>query len=232
MLTVDQAIVRVKRQWKKKGPGLIALAVAEILFRPLIRGRCRLVMYAPLEAPRESSVWGPSERLVVIGPDNIDDVSPELLASLEPEKHLEDFQGIRKGNLLFVVAYETHCLYRSYACTVERPGLRNSVFFGEWQGLPEIRSAQMSNFIPAPAVKGLLRGLHSRVLNEQLRWLHKLGFKRVVLYITAENTVSIRGAVAAGFRPCRTLTDWILFRSLVFQRVSECSSNRWRVFCE
>jgi acyl carrier protein len=144
MMTASEAITKVKRYWEKKGPAATAWAIAKNLVSPLVRRRQRLVFSAPLHVPREPSLWGHNENLLVIGPENMNDLTPELMASLEPGKHWEDFQGIRNGNRLFIVAYGTQCLYRSYACTVERPGLRTAVFFGDLEGLPEIRGAEIS----------------------------------------------------------------------------------------
>ena len=166
---------------------------------------------------------------MIFGPHNIHELSAELRKSLTLEQHREDFDGISQGNHLFLVAHGNDCLYRSYACTVERPGLRHSVFFGELRGLPEIRAAEIARHIRPEVARGMLKGIHARVLNEQLRCLSPLGYRRAVLYIMAENLLSIRGAETAGFQLFRSLTDWIV-RRLVVQRVDEHGSRRWRLF--
>jgi hypothetical protein len=230
LATLDRTIQKVRRQWARKGATGTALAVLETVLRPLIRRRRRMVFGVSLAEPRPASEWGPSETLLIYGPHNIGELSEELTRSVRPDEHREDFDGIRQGNHLFVVAHGTDCLYRSYACTVERPGLRHSVFFGELLGLPELRSAEVTRHIRPEVARGMLKGIHARVLNEQLRCLRALGYPRAVLYIMAENVLSIRATEAAGFQLFRSLTDWIVCGRLVLQRVDEHGSVRWRLF--
>jgi hypothetical protein len=186
-----------------------------------------------LTTPREPSVWGPRETFLAFGPENIQDLSPELLATIEPEKHGSDFESVRDGNRLFVVAVENYCLHRGYVCTVDRPALfndRKAVFFDDLAAVPMIRGSESTTHAAAKGIyKHVLKGLYPRVLNEQLRYLQSLGHKRATLFIMAENTLSIKGANAAGFHLSRVLNDWVLFRRLVFQKVCEKGTRNWRV---
>lgn len=228
---LDQTFTRVKRHWKRKGASATIFSIVETVLQPVIRRRRRLVLDVDLDE-REPSTWAASETLHIFGPENIDQLHPELKKSLQIERHQEDFDGIRQGNRLFVIAFENQCLYRSYACVVDRPGLQQSVFFGEFQHLPEIRGAEIAKSMDPKIARGIGKGLHTRVLNEQLRCLKSLGYTRAVLYIMAENFLSIRGAEASGFRLRRSLTDWIVLRSMIVQKVEERGSSRWRFFHE
>src|SRR5215472_3603745 len=97
-------IKRVKEYWKKKGGVATVRAIARTLLGVVVRHRCRLVFEAPI-TPRAPSVWGPSERLLIFGPENIHEMTPELRRTMDAERHSADLESIRDGNRLFVVAY-------------------------------------------------------------------------------------------------------------------------------
>lgn len=229
MIAVGSPIDRVKRRWKEKGLASVILAIAETAARPLIRRRRRLVFEAPLDIEYLPSEWFDNECLMVIGPEEIGSLRPQLVASLDIERHREDLETVRKGNRLFLVTSGTQVLHRGYVCTVDPPAVarheRKAIFFGQLSDVPTIRSCET-----AAGARG--RGLYRRVLNEQLRYLRCHGYPRAALYIMGENTASIRGATAAGFRLSRVLVDWILFETIVFQKASENGSIRWRTFLQ
>lgn len=231
---VGRAVRKVKRHWTRKGPLATFKAIAATLASPVFRTRQRLVFDIELTSPRDPSEWGPGESLLVFGRDNISSFPPKLLETLEPEKHQTELQGVPGGNWLFVVACEDRCIYRSYIRMLDTPGLdRKSVFFGGLQALPEIRQAVIrTSFRGKDLHSQIRRGLHTRVVNEQLRLLHSLGHNRAVLYIMAGNVLSIKANTAAGFRPLRTLDDWILFDTIVLQRNLEGGRCRWRFFLQ
>jgi RimJ/RimL family protein N-acetyltransferase len=223
MATTD-VIGRIKRHWLTNGPAATVLAIAEILFSPLVRRRRRLVFSASLEAPRQPSKWNLEENLLIIGPDNITAVNRTLLASLQVDRHKRDFQGIPNGNRLFVVTNQKEWLHRGYIRMIDgRKDDRKALFFGDLLKLPEIRSCETTE-----SARG--RGLYRRVLNEQLRYLQALGYDRAILYVMAENVASIKAVEAAGFKLHRTLHDWIFFNLVIFQRVGEAGFDRRRIF--
>ena len=223
-MTTTESLDKVKRYWRSRGPATTALALAEALLSPLIRRRRRLVFDAQVDVPRQPSPWASNERLLVIGPDNFQGLDSGLLSSIQIERHRKDFDGIRKGNRLFLVTDGPVCLHRSYIrLSAGETNDRNALYFGELEMTPEIRSCET-----AEHARG--RGLYRRVLNDQLRYLKELGYNRAVLYIMEGNTASIRGVTAAGFKLCRTLHDWILFNFVVFQRVHEHGRTAWRIF--
>jgi hypothetical protein len=229
-----QSVKKFKRYWTEKGPLAAVRAVAETLATPFFRHRKRFVLDIDLTTPREPSEWAPGEQLLIFGSDNIDTLPAGLLETLEPHKHWREFQDIRKGNRLFVVVCGGECVYRSYLRMIDTPGNeRKAVFFGGLEAIPEIRQAlMMTQFRGKDVYKQIRKGLHTRVVNEQLRDLQRLGHKRAVLYIMAGNILSIKANTAAGFQMLRTLNDWILFDSLVFQHVAENGPARWRVFMQ
>ena len=222
-------IDKVKRRSRERGLASVLVAIAETLARPVVRRRRRLVFEAPLNVEYAPSTWSGNEILMVIGPEQIDSLNPQLAATLEIDRHREDLETIHKGNRLFVVASGTQVLHRGYVCTVDPPAVarheRKAIFFGDLSDVPTIRSCETT-----AGARG--KGLYRRVLNEQLRYLRSLGYSRAVLYIMAENTASVRGATAAGFRLSRVLVDWILFETIVFQKVAENGSARWRAFLQ
>jgi hypothetical protein len=232
MPDLSRSTKKVRRYWKEKGLLATARAITETVVSPFFRHRKRLVLDVDLTAPREPSEWGSAEKLLIFGPDNIDSLTPDLLASLETEKHQQEFQGICRGNRLFVVLCGGECIYRSYIRMIDTPGPdRKSVFFGGLEAIPEIRQAVMyTKFRSKDLYKQIRKGLHTRVVNEQLRFLQNLGHQRAILYIMAGNVLSIKGNAAAGFQMLRTLNDWIFCNHLVFQHISEKGHERWRVF--
>ena len=165
------------------------------------------------------------------GPDNIGSLTWDSLSEhREPEKHAKEFRDIPHGNRLFLVLCGGECIYRSYIRMIDTPGPdRNSVFFGGLEAVPEIRQAVMyTNFKRKDLHKQIRKGLHTRVVNEQLRLLQSLGHRRAILYIMGGNVLSIKGNTAAGFQMLRTLNDWILCNFVVFQHISEKGRARWR----
>jgi hypothetical protein len=232
MPAIRKSIKQVKHYWKEKGPLATTKAIVETLVSPLFRHRQRLVFDIDLTALREPSVWGPGENLLVFGPENIESLCPELLATMEPAKHWKELQDVRRGNRLFVVKCGGQCIYRSYIRMIDTPGPdRKAVFFGGLEAIPEIRQAVMTtHFRGKDLYKQVRKGLHTRVVNEQLRHLQSIGHRRAVLYIMAGNRLSIKGNTAAGFQMVRTLDDWIVLNAVVFQHISENGRSRWRVF--
>jgi len=232
MPDIRRAIRKVKRHWNEKGPLATAAAVTETLVSPILRHRKRLVLDIDLTAPRRPSEFGSGEKLLVFGPDNIDSLNPELLATMEPEKHRQELRDVRRGNRLFVIVCGDKCIYRSYIRMIDTPGPdRKAVFFDGLEAVPEIRQAVMTaHFRGKDLYKQVKKGLHARVVNEQLRLLQSLGHRRAVLYIMGGNTLSIKGNTAAGFQMLRTLDDWIVCRLLVLQHIAENGRKRWRVF--
>jgi hypothetical protein len=226
-----RAAKKVRLHWQERGALATIRAIVETLVRPVFRYRKRLVYDIALTSPREPSEWGPGEKLLIFGPENIDQLGPELMATLEPEKHAAELQYVPRGDWLFIVVCEGQCIYRSYVKIADRQSLdRKSVFFGGLETLPEIRQALATKYLRGSLVRQVRKGLHTRVVNEQLRHLQSLGYQRATLYIMGGNILSIRGNTAAGFQLLRTLNDWIIFDTLVFQHVAEAGRTRWRVF--
>ena len=145
-------------------------AISETLISPVFRHRKRLVLDIDLTAPRDSSVWGPGEKLLVFGPENIDTLEPALLATMEPEKHRKELQDVRKGNRLFAVVCGDECIYRSYIRMIDTPGPdRKAVFFGGLEAIPrDTASGHDDRFSAKGPAFASEEGLHTRVVNEQL----------------------------------------------------------------
>ena len=218
------AIGKVKQSWHDHGWLATALAIVETAFRPVFRLRRRCVFVARLDEHRAPSVWEADERLLIVNATNLNSLPARVWEFLQTEDQQPDLLGIREGNTLFLVMDGVECLHRGYVRVRDAAGSdRKTVFFGDLETLPEIRSCET-----VPKARG--KGLYRRVLNEQLRFLASLGYQRAVLYTMGENTASMKGATAAGFKLHRRLHDWILFQLLVFQRVREAGRTWWRIF--
>jgi hypothetical protein len=171
-------------------------------------------------------VWDPGYRCLIVGRDQIDALAPNLLAALQTGDQRPDFEAIRHGNRVFILADHDGCVHRGYVRLTE-PGShdRKAVFFEGLGTLPEIRSCETS-------ARARGRGIYRRMINEQLRFLQSLGYRRAVMYIMAENAPSIKAATAAGYQLYRTLNDWVIFNLVVVQQVREPAQVRWRVFVQ
>lgn len=233
MPTLSQLLARLSRHYKEKGPLSVLQAAAGTLVNLIIRHRCTLAFEAHLNTPREPSAWGPRERLLIFGPDNLDELTPELLSTMDPETHREELESLRRGNRLFVVAFDSYCLHRGYISIVETSGHtkdRKIIFFGDLGDAPLLRMSVNTHYLRRKDIfRHVSKGLYARVLNEQLRYLQGLGHKRAVLYIMAENTLSIKATIAAGFQLTRVLNDFVLFRCLLVQKVCELGVRKWRI---
>jgi hypothetical protein len=225
----DRGFGRVGFYWKKKGPLRFVCAVLETALRPVFRVRRRCAFEALLDTYYPAPGWGANEKLVIVGPENRDTLDRELVKSLEIDRHREDWESIPAGNHLFVVADGTQYLHRGYVCTTDPPAVANherkAIFFGRLRSAPTIRSCETFHH-------SMGKGLYRRALIAEFRYLQSLGYRTVVLYTMVENTASIRGVTAAGFRLTRQLRDWIVLNKLVFQRVTENGQHQWRVFCQ
>jgi RimJ/RimL family protein N-acetyltransferase len=172
-----------------------------------------------LDTPRQATEWLPDEELTVIGPETVDSkVSVEMLEFLGGNEAVENLEGVRNGDRLFVVASTQdfqHCGYILFHT-------RQTRILGEDGNPPLIASC-----LTAPAARG--RGLYRRALNAELCYLREQGFHRVVIETDPENIASRKGIEAAGFRLCRRTSAWIFLNWVVWQKLEENSGTRWRM---
>lgn len=189
---------------------------------PIVRRRERLI-WEMKPGPLEPSVWERGEKLVILGPENIDkELSDQLRAFLGPAAAPE-IEGVRGGDRLFVVATETDflsCSYIFFDTTNETR--RQARIYGEQRNTPIIGMSFTS-----PAARG--RGLYRRILNEMFRYLANINCERAVCEVHPGNTPSNKASQAAGMRVCRELCDLAILNRLFIQRVTERGKSRWRV---
>jgi RimJ/RimL family protein N-acetyltransferase len=178
-----------------------------------------MVFEADLEKPRAASEWSPDEILESFGPDEIDSaVTPTLKAFLGGDA-MENIDGVRSGNRLFLISgggRHLHCGYILFRT-------RQAKLIGETDAPPIIACC-----FTAPAARG--RSLYRKALNAELCFLRDRGYKRAVIETEPENTASRKGIEAAGFRLIRSVRAWIVLNGLVLQRIVEPSGSHWRVF--
>jgi RimJ/RimL family protein N-acetyltransferase len=197
-------------------------AVATALY-PVLRVRDRLIWEIELRS-FEPSVWGRGERLMILGPENIDaTLTPGLRSFLGGARAQAEISGVRNGDRLFVVATDSDYLACSYIFfDTTRETRRQARIYGERQGTPIIGMS-----FTAPEARG--RGLYRRILNEMFSYLAKMNFDRAVCEVHPGNHPSNKASQAAGMCVCRRLCDLALFNRLYIQRVTTGSKSRWRV---
>jgi RimJ/RimL family protein N-acetyltransferase len=184
-----------------------SVATMRFLGSRIVRHQRHVVFEAILDRAPDDVAWLEGERLKVIDRENIDSaIGAELRAFLGGDGALENLEGVRNGDELFVVAKEGeyhHCGYILFRTPQTR-------IIGEPQDPPLIACC-----LTAPAARG--RGLYRRALIAELRHLWNRGYRRVVIETSPENLPSRKGIEAAGFRLCREVSAWIVLNWLVYQ---------------
>lgn len=214
VLTLQEFSERVHRHWRQYG----GVRTARFLLGRVWRKWEGAVYEARLDSPRPPAVWEDGEYLQSIGPDNIDsDVTPDLAAFLGSEA-VENLDGVRKGNRLFVVSGEAgflHCGYILFRT-------RQTRILGE-QGQPPL----IGGCYTAGPARG--RGLYRKALLAELSFLREQGYQRAVIETHPKNTASRKGVEAAGFEFCRNVSAWILLNSVVLQKTVDSKAVQWRI---
>ena len=174
--------------------------------------------------PREPSIWEPGQRLIVLGPDNVDEkMTPALRSFLGLKENAGELDGLRRGDRLFIVATETEYLACSYIFfDTTRETRRHARIYGEDRNTPILGMSFTS-----PHARG--RGLYRRILNEMLRLLHEMNYRRAICEVDPRNRSSNRASEAVGMNVCRELRDWALFNKVFVQSVNEAGKSRWRI---
>jgi hypothetical protein len=191
------------------------LATMQFLASRIVRHQRHVVFEAILDTAPVDVPWLEGERLKVIDRSNVDSaVGTELRAFLGGDAALDNLEGVRNGNELFVVANGAaylHCGYILFQA-------RQTGIIGESKDTPLIACCST-----APAVRG--RGLYRRALIAELRHLWNRGHRRVVIETSPDNLPSRKGIEAAGFRLCREVSVWIVLNWLVYQKRIESSGT-------
>ncbi len=206
---------RVHRLWRQQG----ARRTARFLSSRILRHRRCLVFEAGLTCARPCPQWLAGEGLQVIGPENIDsEVTPDLHSFLGHEA-LENLEGVRQGNRLFVVSNGSEFLHCGYILLHSR----QTKIIGEPNNPPLIACCQTLD-------KAQGKGIYRRALQAELCYLHQQGYTRAVIETDPQNIASRKGIEAAGFRFCREARVWILLNWFVCLRALEPSGPKWRTF--
>ena len=215
-LTVALIGQRLRREWQSKG----AWRTFRFLFSRIVRCWRAVVYEADLEPPRLPSNWNPDETLQSFGPEEIDTVLTPALRSFLGADGLENLEGVRNGNRLFLVSAGSTLLHCGYILF----RTRQTKLIGEMGEPPVIACCFTS-----PAARG--RGLYRKALNAELCFLRESGYKRAVIETDPDNLPSRKGIEAAGFRLIRSVRAWILLNWLVLQHsVEPPHGSGWRFF--
>lgn len=211
-----QVTNRIGRYWRQHG----ARETVRFLGSRILRRRRYVVFEANLDTPRPATEWLAGEQLRLIGPETVDtEVTMEMRTFLGGDEAVENLEGVRNGDRLFVVANGRefqHCGYILFRS-------RQTKILGEDGNPPLIASCHT-----VPAARG--RGLYRRALNAELCYLRELGYRRAVIETDPENIPSRKGIEGAGFRLCRETSVWIFLNWLVFENSMEPSGTKRRLF--
>ena len=175
----------------------------------VVRRRNHVVFELDLTVPREPTPWAPGERVLEIGPDNIDTVmTPELVEFMGGEGVRKSLEGVRRGNrVVLVVDAEGYAGY-GHLVINSREYVRA---LGEREAVPYV-----GNFFTAPRARR--RGLFEKINNECFIALQRLGYRRVVAEARPTNAGSVKGSERVGMNIARHLTGWIVFEQVLIQR--------------
>ena len=216
MPTIGEVFGRVRRTWHQKGTA----ATLRFLLSRLFRHQRHVTYEADCQVPRTPSCWESSERMIEIGPDNLDDnLTPELQKFLGGEEAYEGLQGVRGGNRLFVITNGNEYVHRGYILF----HTRQTKILGDREGAPLIAYCAT-----LPSARG--RGLYRRALNAELCYLQRNGYTRALIETDPENLPSRRGIESAGFKLAWETRVWIIVNWLVVQRIRKNGVTRLACF--
>jgi hypothetical protein len=210
------AAKRLMRYRKTRG----TLAVIYFVLSRICRLKAHVVYEARCADSRVRSSWCEGDQLLTVGPEDIDaKLGPELYAFLGGGEAFEAVQGVRNGDVLFVVKHGktfVHCGYIVFKT-------KETQILGEHEPTPLIACCKT-----APTAQG--RGLYRKALNEEVLFLKEHGYTRVIIATAPDNTASRRGIEAAGFKLVRKVSVVIILNCLVMRRLREERGTKSGVF--
>ena len=174
---------------------------------PVVRRRERLIREVKL-GHREPSIWERGEKLMILGPENMDrELNGRLRSFLGGPEAAAEIEGVRGRYRLFVVGTETDFLVCSYFFFDTTNETRRQARIYERRNTPIIGMSFTS-----PAARG--KGLYRRILNEIFRYLAYMNCDRAVCEAHPGKT-SNKASQAAGVRACSTTGMRIIFSSRI-----------------
>jgi hypothetical protein len=204
---------RLRYQLRQRG----LLSTLRFLASRLGRHEVRAVYSADLRRPCQAVEWKGGERLVVVGPHNLESaLTPRVVEFLRGSAS-ECLAGIRSGDRLFIVADAENYLHRGYVVLTGRA----KKLLDEPPDVPLIGYCYT-----AEAARG--RGLYRRALVAELQYLQALGYKRVVIDSDPRNYASRKGIEAAGFAFARTVNVWIFLNLFALRQTITPAQRTWR----
>jgi len=212
-MAVSQVVGRLRHQWQLTGP----LATVRFVGSRLFRYQITRVYEADLRGPLPAAEWRPGERLEMIGPENLEDLTPAVRRFLGGAGY-ECVAGIPRGDRLFLVASGEEYLHRGYVMAHSR----TKRLIGEQDATPLIGYCYT-----APTARGT--GLYRRALLAELLYLQQAGYTRVAIDTHPDNYPSRKGIEAAGFTFLRTVSVWIVLSLFAIRRTEGGDGTRWRI---
>jgi hypothetical protein len=206
---------KLKGYWRHYG----SVRTLKFLAKRVIRRRQFVLYDSLIEDVRAPSTWADSQKLLVISKDNLSsELSPTLLEALGGDSATEYLDGIRSGDLLFVVMEGRQYVHFGFVLFDSK----TTQILGEGRRVPII-----ANCFTSPEARG--RSLYRNALNEEVRYLRTRNYRRVLIETHPQNYSSRRGIEAAGFRFLRELDVVVFLNSLVLQRAKQGSGHTWRL---
>ena len=213
---MSAAAAKLHRIWQTRGTA----AALRMVFSRVVLHRRHVVFDADLGRPYGEPEWAGGERLLMLGPGEIDAaMTPALGAFLGGDEAADNIVGVRGGDLLFVVEDDGRYLHCGYVFF----NAKGARLIGETDNPPLIGCC-----LTAADARG--RGLYRKALQAELACLARKGFRRAVIETDPENLASRRGIEAAGFGLLREADTWTVLNILVFRRSKETAGGRkWSV---
>ena len=200
------------------------MTVKRTILPRLLKHYRRMIWEVDLTAPRKPSEWAAAERLIVLGPDNVDaSMTADLHAHLAAVGATGELEGVRNGDRLFVVVDETGFVAHSFIFfDTTKETRRQARILGESSDPPIVGLSYTA--VPARG-----RGLYRRILNDMFRFLGAMGYRRAICEIEPKNVSSQKASEAARMRVCRNIDEWTITSWLVVQAITESGRSRCRI---
>ena len=199
-----RVIQRVGSVWQSRGTtGLLRFLLSRIFTR-----RADVVFEADTEAYSVDVAWQGEGRLIWIHRENLaETLTPQLRAQIGAGEGADYLVGLKGRDMLFAVVDQNgRCLHHSFVLFETR----TKVLLTE-----SIDTPLFAHCVTVAEARG--RKLYPRTLRSALGTLHRLGHSRAVINCAPDNTASVHGIRAAGFRHVRQISTWMLLTRIGWQ---------------
>jgi GNAT superfamily N-acetyltransferase len=190
----------------------------------IVRFQSRYVWERALGADCQPPEWPSGETVEAIGPETAGLArQAPLFDFLGGPALVQELEGVSRGDRLFAVRNEFgYAAYSFIFFDITSSTMRQKRILLVEPGTPVIGLS-----FTAPEARG--KGIYKRLLQEMFAYLAGRGAGRVVCEVEPGNGPSNAASRAVGMCLRRELSDCIIARKLVIQRVREAGKARWRI---